>query len=97
MAHLKVVLNAVSPLSLYRFERDRYMSNLYPTLTYDNFKDADLVIEAVFEDLSIKHKVLEEVEKHISDNCVFASNTSALPISQIASASKRPEKVFISI
>lgn len=52
-----------------------------------------MVIEAVFEDLSIKHKVLKEVEDVISDNCVFASNTSALPISEIAKASKRPSQV----
>ena len=57
------------------------------------FKNADMVIEAVFEDLSVKHKVLQEVESVISDNCVFASNTSALPIKDIAKASKRPEMV----
>ncbi len=54
----------------------------------------DMVIEAVFEDITIKHKVLQEVEAVTSDNCVFASNTSALPITKIAEASKRPSQVF---
>ncbi|XP_054152913.1 trifunctional enzyme subunit alpha, mitochondrial-like [Oppia nitens] len=72
-------------------ERDVYMSNLLTTLDYKNFKNVDLVIEAVFEDLKIKHKVVQEVEQHIRDDCIFASNTSALPIGKIAEASKRPE------
>ncbi|ENN79292.1 hypothetical protein D910_07654 [Dendroctonus ponderosae] len=86
--------NAVKRKRISSLDKDRYLANLNATLNYDSFKNADVVIEAVFEDLSIKHKVLKEVEAVVRPECVFATNTSAIPIRNIAAASSRPDKVI---
>ncbi len=83
----------VKSRSLLPFERERIASNVVSKLDYSGFQHADIVIEAVFENLAVKHKVLKELEGHLRDDAVFASNTSALPIAKIAAASKRPENV----
>merc|ERR1739848_717696 len=85
---------AVKRKKVSKLEGERTMANLIATTDYDRFKDVDMVIEAVFEDLSLKHKVVKEVEKHMRPDAIFASNTSALPITEIAKASVRPDKVI---
>ncbi|PPK64665.1 3-hydroxyacyl-CoA dehydrogenase [Actinokineospora auranticolor] len=57
------------------------------------FADADFVIEAVFEELVVKQKVFEEVEAHVSAECVLATNTSSLSITAMAAGLRHPERV----
>lgn len=77
-----------------QLDADRLMNRITGQLDYNNFKKAQVVIEAVFEELNIKHIVLKECEKEMSEDAIFASNTSALPIGEIAKASSRPEQVI---
>jgi 3-hydroxyacyl-CoA dehydrogenase / enoyl-CoA hydratase / 3-hydroxybutyryl-CoA epimerase len=75
-------------------ELQETMARLSSSLDFSGFKHVDLVIEAVFEDLSLKQKILAEVEANTREDCIFASNTSALPIKAIAEKAKRPELVI---
>lgn len=69
------------------------LGRLHPTVEYGPFRRVDLVIEAVFEDVGIKHAVIRETEAAAPEGLVFASNTSAIPIARLAEASRRPENV----
>jgi 3-hydroxyacyl-CoA dehydrogenase/enoyl-CoA hydratase/carnithine racemase len=60
---------------------------------YDGFEDCDLVLEAVFEELELKKQVFAELEAVVSDDCILATNTSALSITEMASGLRRPERV----
>ena len=64
------------------------------TVDYSGFQNVDLLVEAVFEDLALKQQVLREAEEVIPGDAIYASNTSTIPITRIAEASKRPEQVL---
>ncbi|SFN50268.1 3-hydroxyacyl-CoA dehydrogenase / enoyl-CoA hydratase / 3-hydroxybutyryl-CoA epimerase / enoyl-CoA isomerase [Izhakiella capsodis] len=70
----------------------KIMGNIRPTLSYDEFDRADIVVEAVVEKLTLKMQVLAETEGTLSENAILASNTSTIPISQLAQALKRPSQ-----
>ncbi len=69
------------------------MARLTGSVDYSGFHDCDMVIEAVFEKLELKHQMVEEVEANCSDRTIFATNTSSIPITDIAKAAKRPGQV----
>ncbi|MFC4656407.1 fatty acid oxidation complex subunit alpha FadJ [Rheinheimera marina] len=75
-------------------ELQKQMSLLTGTTDYSGFHDVDLVVEAVFEDLNLKRQMVKDIEQHCSEHTVFASNTSSLPIGQIAAEAARPENVI---
>ena len=64
------------------------------TTEYTGFGNVDLVIEAVFEDLDLKQRVLREAEPLMPDEAIYASNTSTIPIARIAEAAQRPQQVL---
>tara|TARA_R110002073_G_scaffold8371_1_gene46160 strand:+ start:359 stop:2506 length:2148 start_codon:yes stop_codon:yes gene_type:complete len=67
------------------------LSSIRPTLNYGDFKDVDVVVEAVVENPKIKQAVLAETETHLKDGAVMASNTSTISISHLAKGLKKPE------
>ncbi len=77
-------------------KKKEILSKINATSDLDLLRDADLIIEAVFEDPEVKSNVTKAVEAVIPKNCIFASNTSTLPISELAKSSLRPEQ-FIGI
>ena len=74
-------------------EMQQKLSLVMGSTNYEDFKDVDIVIEAVPEKIEIKKKVFQEVEKYLSEGTILASNTSALSISEMGAATKRPEKM----
>jgi len=74
------------------FERDVVLERVQPIGDYDALASADVVIEAVPENLDLKQAVLGDVEAVVRPDCVIASNTSALPIAEIAEGAQHPER-----
>ena len=75
-------------------ERDKQLALISGTTDYRGFAHRDLIIEAVFEDLSLKQQMVAEVEQNCAPHTIFASNTSSLPIGDIAANATRPEQVI---
>jgi 3-hydroxyacyl-CoA dehydrogenase len=90
----KIRKNYASSVQRGRFTQqfvDERMALITPTLSYDNFADSDMVVEAVFEGMVLKKQVFQDLDRACKPGAILASNTSTLSIDDIASVTSRPE------
>lgn len=75
-------------------EKEQILGRIATTLSYDDIKDAGLVVEAIAENMELKKRVFRELDEACNADCILATNSSSLSITEIAAATKRPEKVI---
>ena len=92
----KLVEKGIKRGKLTEEKGEALLARITPTDNYDDFKGADLVVEAVYENPELKAKITKLAEEQLGEAAVFGSNTSTLPITGLAEASSRPEN-FIGI
>ncbi|MCF8150000.1 MAG: enoyl-CoA hydratase/isomerase family protein [Burkholderiaceae bacterium] len=85
--------NSMKKGKLSQEKLDQRMGLLKGTLSYDDFKDADLIIEAVFEEIGVKEAVFKQLDKIAKPGAILASNTSTLDVNAIAEFTQRPQDV----
>jgi len=72
--------------------KNEALALIVPSINLEDSNDVDLVIEAVFENVDVKKDIFQKLDAICKPECIFASNTSSIPITQLASAVKRPDK-----
>ena len=92
----RIVDKDVSRGKLTKEKGDALLAMITPSTDYSLVKGADIVVEAVFENVELKAKVTAQIEEHLGENAVMGTNTSTLPITGLAKASRRPAN-FIGI
>jgi len=75
-------------------QAEAYMNRIKPSIDYNDLKDVDIVIEAVFENMQVKKEVFGKLDKVCKRECLLCSNTSTLDIDEIAASTRRPESVL---
>jgi 3-hydroxyacyl-CoA dehydrogenase len=86
--------NTLKKGRLTQVEFDKRIKQITGTLSYDDIKSADLVIEAVFEDMRVKKQVFEQLDRVAKSGAILASNTSTLDLNKIAQFTRRPQDVI---
>lgn len=87
-----VFSKAVARKKMTQDEFERSQRSIQPTLTYDGFRQVDLVVEAIVENMKVKKTVLSEVEKEVPLDCLITTNTSSLSVSEMSQALEHPER-----
>lgn len=80
--------------TLTKVEAENIIGKIQGQLTYDNFQNTDIVIEAVLEKMSLKKIIIDDIQKHCKEDVIIATNTSALSVTEMAEHAKKPENVI---
>ena len=89
-----LLTKSISKGKITQEQKDAAMQNLIPSAKLEDASECDLVVEAIVENMEIKVKVFDRLDKIAKPDCLLASNTSSLPITEIAACTNRPEKVI---
>ena len=90
----KTLLKLVEKQKISQEDSNKILRLIEFTTNYEALKSADLVIEAIIENITVKHTVFSQIESIVSPNCILASNTSSLSIASISSVLKNPERML---
>ena len=90
----KTLEKKVKRKSLTKNQAEIQLGNLQGQLTYENFENADIVIEAVLEVMDLKKRIIKDIEAHCKPDVIIATNTSSLSVSEMAGHASRPEMVI---
>ena len=94
LGHIKVFERLVEKGTMTKEQTATILNAIHYSTSTNDFRDCGLVIEAIIENLEIKHKVFAELESIVDENCILASNTSSLSIASIGSALKKSDRVI---
>ena len=86
--------NTVKKGRLKAEDAEKRIALIQPTLSYDDIRDADIVVEAVFEDMPVKEAVFKKLDEVMKPGAILATNTSTLDVNKIAAFTKRPQDVI---
>jgi 3-hydroxybutyryl-CoA dehydrogenase len=92
--HIKMINRLGEKGSITQAECDQILGSLYYSTSMEDLKDCELMIEAIIEDLAVKHSVFSQIENIVSSSCILASNTSSLSIASIGSALKKADRMI---
>lgn len=88
----KFLTKSIEKERITKADKKKIMSKIKGTTKLEDMKDADVVIEAIFENVEVKKELFKELDKICKKECILASNTSTIPITDLASVTNRPEK-----
>ena len=89
----KFLTDGVTKGKLAQADREKTLSNLKGTTSYADLRDCDVVVEAIVENVEVKKQAYAQVEAHVGPHCLIASNTSSLCITELAAATRRPDRL----